>query len=205
MIKTLIPLTKNKMEILRAIYEKKETHLLELSNQLKLHPFSVQKTLIKLKYILKEKKAGRTVILSINKELIEYLQLCCLIEDYKLGTNDTTLRLLIKNLQEFFLEDNNILSCIIFGSFARGTHERESDIDILIIVKSKFREIYTKCSHISSILNRKINPMLMNEKEFTTAIKSGEPAMVSILEPSQRLIAIGKEYFLRKTAKIRLS
>ena len=39
----------------------------------------------------------------------------------------------------------------------------------------------------------------MNEKELAAALKTKEPAVISILEPSQRLIIVGKEYFLRKT------
>ena len=66
MIKELIPLTKNKMEILKTIYDNQENHLLNISKKLKLHPYSVQKTLAKLKFVLKEKKAGRTIILSIE-------------------------------------------------------------------------------------------------------------------------------------------
>ena len=203
MICTLLPLTKNKMEILKTIYEEKESHLSELAKQLKLHPFSVQKTLSKLKHLLKERKAGRTIILSINKDLNEYLELCSLIEDYKLKTEDPIVKLLIKNLQEFFSKDTNILCCIIFGSIARGLYNKESDIDLLFIVKSKFREIHRRCNQLASVLNKEINPLIMNEEEFIKATQSGEATIFSILEPSQRLIAVGRNYFLKLIADIK--
>ena len=198
MIKRLLPLTKNKLEILKSIYESKETHLSELAKKLKIHPFSVQKTLKSIKNVLNGKKAGRTITLSINRNLREYFELCCVIEDYKLETEDITLKLLIKNIQEFFSKDKNVLSCVIFGSFARNAYGKKSDIDLLLILKTKQDDIAKKISQIASILNREINPLIMNEKEFDIALKTKEPAIVSVLEPSQRLIVISKEYFLKK-------
>jgi predicted nucleotidyltransferase len=198
MIKRLFPLTKNKIEILRSIYENKETHLSELSKNLGIHPFSAQKTLKSIKSFLNEKKAGRTIRLSINKTLREYFELCFVIEDYKLESKDKILALLIKNLQEFFSKDKNILSCVIFGSFARIAYGKESDIDLLLIVKTKNDEIMRKISKIGSMLSREINPIIINEREFNTAIKTKEPAIASILEPSQRLLVIGKECVYRK-------
>ncbi len=198
MIKKLFPLTKNKIEILKFIYDNKETHLSEISKTLGIHPFSVQKTLKSVKSLLNEKKAGKTIRLDINKNLKEYFELCFFIEDYKLETKDKILALLIKNLQEFFSKDDNIISCIIFGSFARGAYSKKSDIDLLLIVKTKQEEIAKKISQIGSVLSREITPIIMNEKEFNAAIKIKEPTIVSILEPSQRLLVVGKEYFLKK-------
>lgn len=198
MIKRLFPLTKNKIELLKSIYDSKETHLSELSKNLKIHPFSVQKTLKSIKVLLNEKKAGKTIRLSINKNLREYFELCFVIEDYKLEAKDKILALLIKNLQEFFSKDSDIISCIIFGSFARGAYGKESDIDLLLIVKTKHKDITRKISQIGYVLSREINPIIMNEKEFDIALKNKEPTIISILEPSQRLLVIGKEYFLKK-------
>ncbi len=197
MIEKLIPLTKNKLEILKSIYEKKETHLSNLAKELKIHPFSAQKTLKSIKGLLYEKKRGRTISLSIDKNLREYFELCGIIEDYKLEAKDRILKLLIKNLQEFFSKDKNMLSCVIFGSFARGTYEIESDIDLLIMLKTKNKDIGKKISQIGYVLGREMNPIIMNEKEFAAALKTKEPAVISILEPSQRLIVVGKEYFLK--------
>src|SRR3989338_11030874 len=199
MIEKLIPLTKNKLEILKSIYENKETHLSSLSKELKIHPFSVQKTLKSIKGLLNEKKAGRTISLSINKNLREYFELCGIIEDYKLEAKDRILNLLIRNLQEFFSKDKNILSCVIFGSFARQSYEKGSDIDLLFVVKTRQDDIAKTISQIGSVLGREMNPIIMNEKELAAALKTKEPAVISILEPSQRLIIVGKEYFLRKT------
>lgn len=60
---------------------------------------------------------------------------------------------------------NNVLTIVLFGSYAKGTAAEKSDIDILIIVKKHFptekitREIYAKYS-------AEISPILLTEKEF---------------------------------------
>src|SRR4030042_2043080 len=141
MINRILPLTENKLRILKEIYEKKEAYLLEISRNLKIHPFSVQKTLKSIKFLLEEKKRGKTFVLSINKRINDYFEIISLIEYFKLETKNRNLIILIKNLQEFFSNDKNVLSCILFGSYARESHSEKSDIDILFVVKSKDREI----------------------------------------------------------------
>jgi len=199
MIDKLIPITENKLKILKEIYEEKEIYLLEISRNLKIHPFSVQKTLKSIKFLLEEKKRGKTFVLSINKRINDYFEIISLIEYFKLETKNRNLIILIKNLQEFFSGDKNVLSCILFGSYARESHSEKSDIDILFVVKSKDREISNKCRNLSSLLSKEINPIILNEKEFLIALNTKEPMIATILEPSQRLLITGKEYFLKNT------
>ena len=120
-----------------------------------------------------------------------------IVEDYKLKAENTDLKILIKTLQEFFSKDKNVLTCLVFGSYAREAIKETSDIDLLFVVGKKDREISKKCSGLSTLLGKEINPLIFNEKEFKEALKIKEPTIASILEPSQRLIIIGKEYFLR--------
>lgn len=197
MIRKLLPLTENKLKILRLIYEKKETYLQEIARALQIHPYSLQKTLQSLKSVLEERKAGKTILLNLNRKMPDFPDLLLLIEDYKLKTENKDLRLLIKNLQDFFSQNKNILTCLIFGSYAREAITKNSDIDLLFIVKKKSEEISQKCSQLSTLLGKEINPLIFNETEFKKVLEIKEPAIVSILEPAQRIIVIGKGYFLK--------
>lgn len=197
MIRKLLPITENKLKVLKFIYEKKETYLQEIARNLKIHPYSLQKTIKLLKSVLSERKAGKTILLSLNRRINGYIDLLLAIEDYKLKTDNKNLNLLIKNLQEFFSNDKNVISCLIFGSYAREAIKESSDIDLIFIVKKKDKEILKKCSQLSTLLGKEINPLIFNEKEFKETLKIKEPAIASILEPSQRLLVIGKEYFLK--------
>ncbi|MFH1642033.1 MAG: nucleotidyltransferase domain-containing protein [Nanoarchaeota archaeon] len=195
MISEILPLTKNKLEIFKYIYEKKGSHLLDISKNLKIHPYSVQKTLKSIKKLFVEKKAGRTIILSLDKNLPGYFELLYLIEDYKLTIDSKDLKILIRNLKEFFSKDKNVLSCVLFGSFARNVSGE--DIDLLFLVKKRSDYVIEKCSQLSTLFGKEVSPLVMLEKEFKSALQSKEPTIISILEPSQRLLVVGKEYFLR--------
>ncbi len=196
MIEKLIPLTKNKIEILKVIYEEEETHLLYISKKLKLHPFSIQKTLTKIKPLLKEKKVGKTILLSLDKVQIKYLELAQLIEDYRLTTNDKTVNSIIKHLINLF-SNKNIVVCCLFGSYARISFDEESDIDILLVVKEKNKELKNKISQLSSILGKETNPLIFSEKEFSEFVTNKEASIMTLRKPSQRLIIKGAKYFLR--------
>ncbi|HLC53457.1 MAG TPA: nucleotidyltransferase domain-containing protein [Candidatus Nanoarchaeia archaeon] len=197
MIRKLLPLTENKLRILLYIYEKKETHLQEISKNLKIHPYSLQKTIKSLKLVLEERKAGKTILLSLDKKQPDYPDLLSTIEDYKLKTKDKILNLLLRNLQELFSKDKNVLSCLVFGSYAREAVKESSDIDLLFVVKRKDKGLLKKCSHLSTLLGKEINPLVFNEKQFKEVLRIKEPAITSLLEPSQRLIILGREYFLK--------
>lgn len=195
MIEKLIPLTKNKMEILKTIYENKEIHLLEISKKLNLHPYSVQKTLAKIKPILNKKNAGKTILLSLDDTQKDYFSLIEMIEDYRLNTGNKTVDSIVKNLGNFF-KDKNIIVCCLFGSYALGNYSKESDVDLLFVVKEKNKELKNKISQFSSLLGVEVNPLIFSEKEFKEVINNKEISIMTLKEPSQRLIIKGIKYFL---------
>ncbi len=198
MIQKILPLTENKLRILTFIYEKKETHLLQIAENLKIHPYSLQKTLKSLKLVLDEREAGKTILLKLDRKITGYYDLTAIIEDYRLKTENKTLKTLLKIIPEQF-DDGNVICCLVFGSYARKAFNEKSDIDLLFVAKKKEQGINRKVSQLSTLLNKEINTLLFNEKEFERALQIKEPAIAAITEPSQRLIAIGKEWFLKKT------
>lgn len=199
MIEHLVPLTRNKLEILKSIYESGEIHMLEISKSLSLHPYSVQKTLSSIKTVLETRASGRTINIRIDRKSKELMELLYIIEDYKVGSSGKRLRPIISNVETFFSGDKNILACCLFGSHARGAATTESDVDLLFVVTAGEGDILKSCRDISAVVGREINPVIMKEKEFVVALKTREPTVETMLVPSQRLILMGKEYFLKKT------
>jgi len=191
--------TKNQLRVLEHLHKNKEVHLLEISRVLKIHPYSLQKTVKSLSKVLVKRKVGRTILLSIDKLLPNYLDLIYTIESFMLETKKGALNLLIKDLQRRFSKDKNVLACCIFGSYARSGQTKESDVDLLFVVKKKSSEIEDFCSKLSQVLSKEINQIVLTEKEVKTALKTKEPAIVSLLEPSQRLLVCGREWFLKAT------
>jgi predicted nucleotidyltransferase len=204
MIEELLPLTENKLKILKFIYENEDTYLLNIARGLKLHPFSLKRTIDNLlkKKILISENIGKTKVIRLNKTFNNYKELVYEIEKYKQKTSNKILKNLIKNIQIFFSEDEEILSCCLFGSYVRKAETKESDIDILFIVKNKKGEILKKCSEWSIMLHKEISPIIVKEEEFQRIIKLKDPAYASLTKKSQRIIVLGIPYFLKTTKTI---
>lgn len=64
-------------------------------------------------------------------------------------------------------------SLVIFGSFAKGTETNHSDIDLLVITTTKAtgEEIERVISSAASFLKRKVQTILLDEKEFKSSLK----------------------------------
>ena len=201
MIEQLLPLTKKRIDILKHLYENQPTHLRKISAELDIHPYLVKKHIDTLtaKQIVAQQPAGKTILLTINILLDGIENLLYVIEDYKQKSENKTLKNIIKSLQQQFGKNNQISSCVVFGSYARGAATKESDVDVLFIVKTKDIEtaLIKKASQLSTLLDLKFSPIIMTENEFKTVLETKEPTIVTLLKPSQRILVFGIEYFVR--------
>lgn len=82
----------------------------------------------------------------------------------------TIIRQLRKELQRIY--GNRLKGVYLFGSYARGDADDDSDIDVAVVldrISSRFKE-RQRCSEIRANLslenNCVINPFFFNEKEF---------------------------------------
>lgn len=201
MIEELMPITENKLKILKHIYEHEDSYLLSAAKELGIHPFSLKRTIDNLvnKGVLATKPIGKTIILSLNTTFHDYTDLLCEIEKYKLKTENRMLKKLYRHVQLAFSKDERILTCVLFGSWARDAQTTESDVDIFFIVateKAK-HDIIKKCIELSLALGVDIAPIVFDKKSFRTALETKEPAMLSMLKPAQRTIIFGIEAFLK--------
>lgn len=206
MIEELMPLTENKLQILKFIYEHEDSYLLGIAKGLGLHPFSLKRTLDSLikKKVLETKQVGKTIVISLNTTFHDYAGLLYEIESYKLKTENRRLKNLYRHVQLAFSRNEQILACILFGSWARGAQTFDSDVDILFVVKTERarQEIIKKCNELSLALGADIAPIILDRKAFSVALKAKEPAMLSLLKPAQRVIIFGIEAFLKMSKKI---
>lgn len=203
MIESILPLSKKKMDILRYIYEHQSVHLRKIAAELHIHPYIVKKHIDALvsKKILVQQKAGKTILLSINILLGNSEHILYVIECYKQATEHTKLKNIIQLLQQHFSRKSKILSCIVFGSYARGAATKESDVDVLFITtdKSAKTEITKTLSQLNALMNVTFSPIIMTKDDFKIALEAKDPATVTLLKPSQHIVVLGIEYFLKTT------
>jgi len=98
---------------------------------------------------------------------------------------------LLRNLKD------EIEAIILYGSVARREEGRESDIDVLILVKNKRREIYDRISKIRTRTDLKhatlISLFIIDEEEFKKYMKLGSPFLSTVLK--EGVLLYGNEEF----------
>jgi predicted nucleotidyltransferase len=126
----------------------------EIAKSLNEYYFNVHRTISKLikdNVIIKE-KVGKSYLCSINlrnEKSFALIQLSEIERKNNFYNSNKEIKVILEDLVET-LKSVNPVSIVLFGSYAKGSASRESDIDILLISKTKprmgkiAREMYAK-------------------------------------------------------------
>ena len=93
--------------------------------------------------------------------------------------------------------DFNLLSIVLFGSLAKGTDSKKSDIDLFILVpsKKKYDEIIDmECVALSRSFGAEINPMVSEPTNLLTMLKDKEHNVAKEILKN-KIILFGAEKF----------
>jgi predicted nucleotidyltransferase len=99
---------------------------------------------------------------------------------------------------------DKIRVAFIFGSVARSTDGRGSDIDLIIIGKVTFGDAVSSLSQAQEILKREINPVVYSVAEFTKRVGEKHFFITDVLE-GDKIFITGDEDELGRLAKQRLA
>ncbi|MFA5020090.1 MAG: nucleotidyltransferase domain-containing protein [Candidatus Pacearchaeota archaeon] len=124
--------SRNRVKILSyLLFDTDETYLRALSNNLNISPSAVKREILNLKNIgLITNQNGR---IKLNNK-------CNFLEELKnIFIKTDFVALLISNV---IIKNKKIKFAVIFGSFAKGNFNQESDIDLLIIGNISSSECY---------------------------------------------------------------
>jgi predicted nucleotidyltransferase len=78
----------------------------------------------------------------------------------------------------------------IYGSYAQGREDADSDIDLMITGSLALREISTPLRQAEQVLQREISPVLYQAKEYAEALRD-ENSFVSRVHAGPRIDLIG--------------
>ncbi len=98
----------------------------------------------------------------------------------------------LKDVLQNALSPINIDFAFVFGSFASGKMNEDSDIDLFIIGETRLREISKLIKEPAVTLHREINPHTMTLSEFKKRIYNKDHFVSNLLD-SPKLFIIGKE------------
>jgi predicted nucleotidyltransferase len=166
---------------------RKEMSINQISKIIK---FSYEPTYRHVKYLEKKKvligrKAGKATMYRINQDSLDARKL---LEKVSLEKTQSFMKKMIPSFKKLIDEvitrveeelDANILSIVLFGSYAKGTARKESDVDLLFLT-SEWKESDRKIQAIVHTLEYKygfsISPLIMVLKDFENSIREGSVA-----------------------------
>jgi len=82
--------------------------------------------------------------------------------------------------------------CFIFGSFAAGTENSKSDIDLMVIGQVPAKKLSVVTQKISEKTSREINPHLYSEEEFLRKLRHSDN-FIKQVALGKKIYLIGKE------------
>jgi len=168
----------------------KEYYLREIANLINCHPSIVTTELENLSNmgLLNKKKRGNLMFYSVNKD-------CAFLNDLK--------NIFIKT--DFFGDvirkelNGKAKYCLIYGSFAKGTENSRSDVDLMVISGITEDELLEIIKKIENITKREINFVLWDEKTFKVKAKSNH--LLRAIIQNNIIMLIGDENEFRNQIK----
>ena len=116
-----------------------------------------------------------------NTKTRHLLQELDIIKKEELYNENLKLKMIIKSLITKLTEKyaSEILSIVLFGSYAKGIATKQSDIDLMFIVndlkdKNLREAIERKCASIHYSHNIKVSPLITNIEELKKMLKAKE-------------------------------
>lgn len=179
--------SKNRIKILRFLFfETEETHLREIARKLKISPSAVKRELENLEKIGLIKKQKNKIKLNKKNNIAEDLKNIFIKTDY-----------IVYPIKEV-LKDKRIKYSLIFGSFARGEFNEDSDIDLLVVGNVSLSEIYKALKPAESRIRKEINPSAWKMNELIEKSKTG---FIKDIFSKKIIMIKGEENELRKIVK----
>ena len=83
-------------------------------------------------------------------------------------------------LEEILKKIEGIKSAFIYGSFARGEEQKQSDIDLCIIGSIDENHLIKKLTELEKKVDREINYILITESEYKDKLKSKDSFLENI-------------------------
>jgi DNA-binding transcriptional ArsR family regulator len=95
---------------------------------------------------------------------------------------------------------DKIRVAFIFGSVAKSTDDRRSDIDLMVMGKISFGDVVSLLTPAEQKLAREVNPVVYRIAEFKKKVKEDHHFVKTVLE-DEKIFVIGGEDELRKLAE----
>lgn len=179
--------SKNRIKIMQYLFfNKSDTYIREISRDLKMPVSAVKReidNLILTDILLKDEKK---IMLNKKSPIIEELKSIFVKTDA-----------ISYQLREA-LKDKRIKYAFLFGSFARGDYNSDSDVDLMVIGDIKSIDLYKKIKTIEDKVKREINPVVWSVENLRKQKNSG---FVKDIFKKEIIMIKGEENEIRQIVK----
>jgi predicted nucleotidyltransferase len=107
---------------------------------------------------------------------------------------------MIGSIKEVLRKSGSIDFAFIYGSFAKGSEDPLSDIDLMIVGSPDESILLELLSELEHSLKREINYRIYSSIDYVRDIQGAEPFLLNILA-DRKIFLIGEENELRKMAE----
>lgn len=103
-------------------------------------------------------------------------------------------------LKQVLSDDKDIEYAFIYGSFAGGTENEKSDIDLMVVGEMPLENLLKRLREAEKLLGRDINLSLFQIQEIKQRMKNQDPFIGRVMA-EQKIMLIGNEDDLRRLAQ----
>lgn len=185
-----------KIEFLSKIYQKEGTHLRELSRALKLGMPTVEHHLKSLERdnLIRKVREGKTVKLFLNYKNTSIIPYLYMAEYSRLSTLPDSVKAALFDLLGQLA--HKPLLTAVFGSYAKGTSTKESDLDLFLVFdKPEKGDIENKSKLVRYRHGVEIAPVYMAFREFSQKFFDGKDKFMRELRQN-KIIVQGVEWWV---------
>lgn len=126
--------------------------------------------------VLKKRVVGTSALCSLNLSEYGAMLLLCQIEAWKakeLYSKGKALKGVLDKLVEESKQLNTVHFVTVFGSYAKGTAKKKSDVDLLVVVEDRKKETVSRVANtLSMALSVELNAVVMDKKLFQNMLTS---------------------------------
>jgi predicted nucleotidyltransferase len=103
-------------------------------------------------------------------------------------------------LKQALSDDKDVEYAFIYGSFAAGTENEKSDIDLMVVGEMPLENLLKRLREPEKLLGRDINPSLFQISEMKQRMKDQDP-FIGRLIAEPKIMLIGNEDDIRRLAE----
>ena len=149
--------------------------------------------------IIAKEDVGASVVCSLNfkaQKALDYVSYLENAKRYELFRIAPKIQEISERLVEQVKLHTPFFTLLFFGSYANGTFQEKSDVDLIVIAEKKYQAgIGRELANLQAIYSLKLNFFVMTQNDYENMLKSKEPVNVGKESLKNHVLLYGTELY----------